>query len=377
MHSRYRNSMAQDSSAHPHSVKDPHDHSPPMFLAWAAGLPIAGLLLWLIGYVFCDCIVVMSKDEQLDTWVRHPDYSLRFHSEGWGTSHFAEHGIVGTKQGPAADDRTVVIWGDSYVEAVHVDDSTKMHNQFNRLWQKKHPDSPLRAYAVGQAGYHMFDYLKLMPKFGDNLGDVQAHVIVLHTPSDLYPPKPGQLERPVSQQVQAYSQPKPLAMRWREPWRDLELSALWILVRDSKGVKLRWQPGAIADAPQPAADPAPWNPEPSYWGDLLTELKQRADAPVTILYLPTVPFLEDGQLIVEDENESLMTKFAEACHEHGIGFVSMRDTLIEAYHKHGRIPRGFANTLPGRGHLNDLGHAVVAHKLTELMEERVGAVLSR
>ena len=47
----------------------------------------------------------------------------------------------------------------------------------------------------------------------------------------------------------------------------------------------------------------------------------------------------------------------------------MRPVFAQYYEEHKEIPYGFANTKPGNGHLNKLGHRLVAETLITYIEE--------
>jgi len=57
-----------------------------------------------------------------------------------------------------------------------------------------------------------------------------------------------------------------------------------------------------------------------------------------------------------------------ACLEAGIPYVSARDVLIRARDRF-VLSRGFWNTTPGDGHLNETGHRLVAGALWQLLEK--------
>ncbi len=71
-----------------------------------------------------------------------------------------------------------------------------------------------------------------------------------------------------------------------------------------------------------------------------------------------------GNYVPTEEERSL----ARACAEENVPFVSSRDKFV-AMRARFVHPRGFHNTLPGEGHLNELGHRVFAAIAMSLLRE--------
>ena len=42
---------------------------------------------------------------------------------------------------------------------------------------------------------------------------------------------------------------------------------------------------------------------------------------------------------------------------------------LEHYNKYHELPYGFANTTPGNGHLNEVGHKIMADVIIDYLEE--------
>ena len=61
-----------------------------------------------------------------------------------------------------------------------------------------------------------------------------------------------------------------------------------------------------------------------------------------------------------------------ACEENGIVFADLSGAFLREYELSHRLPFGFANTVPGSGHLNKLGHELFAETVYAVITEREG-----
>ena len=79
---------------------------------------------------------------------------------------------------------------------------------------------------------------------------------------------------------------------------------------------------------------------------------------------------EDGK-ITAPKSEPL-DLYKKVCAEKGIILVDMSDSFIEYYNSNLVLPYGFANTTPGKGHLNKTGHSLISDRLYEVISENIG-----
>ncbi len=80
---------------------------------------------------------------------------------------------------------------------------------------------------------------------------------------------------------------------------------------------------------------------------------------------------EDGYVRADDLR--LRDIFSARCADYGIGFIDITDHFTRYSAETHRLPYGFFNTVPGTGHLNETGHAIVADdvygRIREMIEE--------
>ena len=68
-------------------------------------------------------------------------------------------------------------------------------------------------------------------------------------------------------------------------------------------------------------------------------------------------------------NTEYLGVFKECAEENGIKVIDAHPRFREEYEKSYRLPHGYANTTPGNGHLNKMGHMLVADELYEKINE--------
>jgi hypothetical protein len=111
-------------------------------------------------------------------------------------------------------------------------------------------------------------------------------------------------------------------------------------------------------------------PQDIHIGDQLRLLQSKYGERFTFIYLPTVPTIADGRVVLEDQREELFKEeiFQEAT-ALGIDIVDVTPTFIAYYDTTRQLPYGFANTVPGEGHLNAEGHRLVAEAVAQYLQE--------
>jgi len=106
----------------------------------------------------------------------------------------------------------------------------------------------------------------------------------------------------------------------------------------------------------------------AYNASILSLMQKVADAAekhgvtAILLYHPHLLLQEDGSVKPQTDSNCLQA-FVAACEKAGVAFVNMADDFIENYQATHMLPHGFANTVPGTGHLNEEGHRLAAQAL--------------
>ncbi len=348
---------------------------------WIACFFCSILLAWLITFYFLDSIVPWVWDDQVRSYVNPPGTYV-WKSEGWGATTVGHHGVIGKYR---LDVKQLVFWGDSFVEALHVDDRDKMFSQFNLQWSKLDQPS-LNSISVGRSGKAVADYYFNIPEYERLYPNVAVHVIVIGNFNDLLPNQdsghdcqfvsdPTMRFVPVEPPKQKVSK---LTTRIKLLLNRLNLQVAWVLYRDlfidykshSAVLKnLRFNLGPVekeieSDASESKLGKNNYKEIARFHA---AHFNKVTDKPVIFVYCPTVPVINDGDIQFVENRFRFVKEMALDFEDNGIGFVDLSLPFIQHFHKTKRLPRGFTNTIPGKGHLNKDGHYLVAKALVEYM----------
>ena len=97
-----------------------------------------------------------------------------------------------------------------------------------------------------------------------------------------------------------------------------------------------------------------------------TTIRAEYDGKVIILYLPLISIENSGMVIEYDVS---FEDFVDICLEFEFEVVDMGEKYLEHYKMDYSVPYGYSNTAPGRGHLNNKGHEMVAQALLDGVNE--------
>ncbi len=98
-------------------------------------------------------------------------------------------------------------------------------------------------------------------------------------------------------------------------------------------------------------------------------MRSQYDGEIIFIYHTQAIISEDGS--VAYQYGELWDVFRKACSENNITLIDMGPVYLEYYENDKSLPYGFANTKPGNGHLNELGHRLIAETLIPYIEEVV------
>jgi hypothetical protein len=93
-----------------------------------------------------------------------------------------------------------------------------------------------------------------------------------------------------------------------------------------------------------------------------------------ILYHPHLILQKDGSVLPDTDSAYLRT-FSRSCVFNNIHFIDMTENFVEKYNEEHILPYGFFNTSVGQGHLNKIGHLIIAQKLYEEFKDAFDDIL--
>lgn len=101
--------------------------------------------------------------------------------------------------------------------------------------------------------------------------------------------------------------------------------------------------------------------------ECLSLIRCQYDGPIVFVYHPVTEIQNDGSIkIVRSQTLDI---FREACENTGIDFIDTGDAFLKYFNEYYELPYGFANTTPGSGHLNEVGHKIMADTIIDYLEE--------
>jgi hypothetical protein len=144
----------------------------------------------------------------------------------------------------------------------------------------------------------------------------------------------------------------------------LRLDFLWVPVKAYlTGLRVRVMPGIQREVKRNDERTVSSVSLSEAWSFLLGKIISEVNVPLSFVYCPEIPRPSNGTIEWIDENGSLAEIFYKECARNGIGFINMGKEFCKFFERTGKFPRGFWNSRPGEGHLNEAGHKLVAQAI--------------
>ena len=94
-------------------------------------------------------------------------------------------------------------------------------------------------------------------------------------------------------------------------------------------------------------------------------IRSECDNPIVIVYHPDIIINSDATISLEYcETWEL---FKKACENNNVDVIDSGEDFLLHYEKNGEMPYGFLNTRLGSGHLNRVGHKIIADEIVEYL----------
>lgn len=345
--------------------------------AWQWGLGLLGswAVVWLAGPWLLDSILVRVPDPVLGIATLQPDRVVRWRSEGWSQTAIGPHGLPGWQ--PRSLSQRIILWGDSQVEGLCVDDPDKISNQVIALADRR-ALPPLDCLSLGRSGADAREWCAVMEP-ADELWQPALHVWVVTELSDLTVLSPAIAAQLPQRQVV----PSP---GWVKLAAALHGEALFAaakrLLREPESGALRRLDFRVGPrTPTPQGQPAGQAEPPSNRGDqhaeladtiaaAISELEQRFSQRLVIVYAPGIPTLA-RPLVTAHPDDALFEQIRERLQAADVAVVDLREAFLRLWQTERRLPRGFHNGLPGAGHLNGDGNRLIAEAIVAVAQPRL------
>lgn len=99
----------------------------------------------------------------------------------------------------------------------------------------------------------------------------------------------------------------------------------------------------------------------------LSLIRSQYKGPIVFLYHPKVNIEQDSSISLN--RSKTIDIFKKCCKDNNIDFIDLGDSFVDYYNKYYELPYGFANTTPGNGHLNEVGHQIMADTIIDYLQE--------
>ena len=302
---------------------------------------------------------------------RRPHHHRR---EGSATTTFPDRTLSGLEAIGRSPWRKVVVWGDSHVEALQVDDPQKLVPQVERLANEC--GIAIQPVQMAQSGWSVADYWFMMPGIDETV-DPERHLIVLGGLGDI-----------AANGLQFTAEPefafhrivlRPALFNLREPLADAGMTVPWRLFhhfRESATGPMRFSPGRVVlhgvqrnlEEEAPTASP-PESDRLREWAFALDQLRERTSRPIAFVYVPYTPKIERNHLTLTDPSAPSVLVLRQLCESRGISLIDVSHRFEQFHRSTGRFPRGFANGRPSSGHWNSDGHRLVAEAIVNFLQQ--------
>lgn len=110
----------------------------------------------------------------------------------------------------------------------------------------------------------------------------------------------------------------------------------------------------------------------AFWLEDVGDVCAEYGVTAIIYYHPHLALQADGSAVI-DAPPRFSEALGEAAARVGIVYLDLSEAFLDAYAESGALPHGFANTAAGAGHLNAVGHEIVAEALYACLRGESGA----
>jgi lysophospholipase L1-like esterase len=288
--------------------------------------------------------------------------------EGFARSHIGDHGLrVMPTFETAPDAKNVLLLGDSFTQAAHV----PAKQTFAWLLQEQ-LGSNYNVTNAGREGSSPNYYLGLSESikelFAPDVVVIQLNISdftydAFDPKQDLYFVRTAQgfeLRR-----NESFVSRSPISTRFDALKKFLNFSSLRLALTKLDGERRRDQEFYAAET---KSESELQDDEAAFIDYALKELKATYGDPI-LVYLPVIDYFDPESAAPDFTEQQLQLATQKA----GVRYISMRGEFLRFYQDEHQIATGFANTMPGTGHLNPAGHKLVAKQIYQMITEELAA----
>lgn len=336
-------------------------------------LTLSVLIIWLVGALFLTSPFLNEYSEDLGEAVFKDGFVMQHRSEGWADTTYSKLGLTEYDFNIAKSHLPkVAIFGNSYVEAHHIDCNYRMQKHLNTLLEDK-----ALAVGIGRAAFSVANYYFIIPKYEKAINNIAVNVIFMGNIYDvMISKKYGEGELKYENgliELKSNFNP-PMASNFRlfvDRTKMFFLRSIDNLLDDVEIDLINLS--AISEIMNSPNEHAQADIQ-DVWEQLFTKFNSVTANPIIFVYAPIVPRFENNRLIITDADSDIVLQFEDCCKRHNIGFINLGQAFVDNYYKTGRLARGFNNGTPGKGHLNEAGHRIAAEEIAKYLKEHPNVI---
>lgn len=280
--------------------------------------------------------------------------------EGWGSHRIDLNGYVNPKL-PLKEKDYILALGSSHTLGKEVKEGERYTDLLN---QKMGAINSLEIYNMGIDG-HM--YPSLVQGFDAAIQEFPySKVVILEITETTF--KPEELEEALIQREYSSSQNGNAIKEQMDLKSEMRM---WIkenmpflsLLKNRQFAKLpKERPATFSEKKNSITSESYVKDLSKTMGLIRNEYKGK----IIIMYHPYVDLKSDGSMDIIYDNETY-NLFKQACIENNIVFLDVGPAFLDAYNANSEVPYGFSNQIMAYGHLNKVGHRIVAEQLYAIL----------
>ncbi len=286
--------------------------------------------------------------------------------EGFGILYADKNGFS-NKSDPLIEEDYILVMGSSYSKADQIPVDLRYSGLLNKYLGYK---EELGVYNLAYNGGKFDDIVKNFKELIEEFPDSKAVVIEvtdsqLHFDEDSYADAMNQIEMEdsiVGEQLKEHNAigKIKLAVKKYCPLLLLYVNQ-YTQWQNSMKTGLSCKPAEIKDTTEDNK-----NDEFLWYSNMLNLLSEQYDKEIIVVYHNGFNFDKDNKMNTDLSQTG--RKFIKACDENGIKVLNMTELFSKHFDEYREIPYGFWNTSLGTGHLNKVGHQLIAEELYGYLE---------
>ena len=332
-----------------------------------AAAVISLIILSLISMVYYNPPIAIVQPDGITNFKYIPDTEWSFMWEGYGNGKTDNLGYNNAYHSDSSNPDIVFV-GSSHLEGLQVPQEANCVYLLNELFDKdNYSDNNFKCLNLGMSG-HFFEvsasnYQYIADEFKD------AKYIVIEVFDAKYSPDvlDGMIE-------DKYHSP----MEQRSMLREMFLKVPYIRLVYKKITETMPANGASVSAENNVNAPSDKESELSVYTEkmniVLSEIsKISSENNIVPIILMHERFYEnnDGEIILETDAE-YKKAFKECCETNNLKVVDVSSEMVAEYLATYNLSYGFSNSAPGEGHLNKIGHRIIAQTMYKTINEMEG-----